>query len=135
MHFKQYTPSNKPLFLYYSLVLHLAGPTPLRCLPGIGLLIIPHKIWKNNISLDSNNFLSISIIGLFDTEPDPLVVDAFQGMLLVTPAAPVYPWFDNFSRIINEYLEAAPFHFVNGFKDKSGKGGNIRKIVSWPRSH
>ena len=50
---------------------------------------------------------------------------AFQGILLVMPAAPFFPWFVTFTKVVNEYLEAPPFNFTNAYKEKG-----ILKIVS-----
>ncbi|KAK2159125.1 hypothetical protein LSH36_158g05017 [Paralvinella palmiformis] len=43
------------------------------------------------------------------------VAEAFRGFLFVAPASPVYPWFANFTEIVNYYLEAPPFNFTNPF--------------------
>ena len=67
----------------------------------------------------------VPIQGLLTERAQPTTVAAFQAFLLVAPAAPVYPWFANFTKVVNYYLEAPPFNFTNAFKNKE-----ILKIVS-----
>ena len=59
------------------------------------------------------------------TEADD-VIRAFQGLLLVTAAPPVYPWYENFSSAVNGYLAAPPFNFKSNLNNHS-------KIVSADR--
>ena len=67
--------------------------------------------------------LRLSAITNFDAVSE--VSSAMQGALLVMPAAPVYPWFCNFTDIVNDYLEAPPFNFTNAFKDR----GVLKKVT------
>ncbi|ELU09058.1 hypothetical protein CAPTEDRAFT_121651 [Capitella teleta] len=57
---------------------------------------------------------------------------AFQGFISVVPAAPVYPWFENFTQIVNYYLERPPFYFHNPFNKKgSGVMKNLRPEAAY----
>jgi len=57
---------------------------------------------------------------VIDPESDlPDLETASRNFLVVAPAPPDTKLFDNFSKVVNHYLEAPPFNYRNSFKNIS----------------
>ncbi|CAH1794095.1 unnamed protein product [Owenia fusiformis] len=62
--------------------------------------------------------------GAFESTVSPVNVKAFKSFMGIMHSPPVYPGFDNFTRTVNDYLERAPFFFVNPYR----KEGTLKII-------
>jgi len=80
---------------------------------------------NNNHSLIQLNILFF-VSGIFDKNVSDSSVKAFQHFIGVVPSPPVYPDYQNFTDIVNHYLELPPFNFTNPLKEFG-----VPKIVSY----
>lgn len=62
--------------------------------------------------------------GIFDKNVSDSSVKAFKHFIGVVQSPPVYPDYQNFTEIVNHYLELPPFNFTNPLK-----GWGVSKII------
>ena len=64
--------------------------------------------------------LNISLFdptGLFQSKATPDSIKAFQSFVGIAPAPPVENY-ENFTKVVNRYLESPPFNFINPYRQK-----------------
>ena len=86
-----------------------------------------HQQVFSMLSLSTISTILIPIIGLFQRKASADSIRAFQSFIGIAPAPPVDNY-EEFTKVVNKYLESPPFNFINPYR-RNGK----MKIVSTQR--